>query len=588
MSVAETTEARPLAEPEPDRPQPADAGETRRGWRAKLAAVAAILGGTALIAVHASFYGRWLIDDAAITFAYSRNVADGFGPVLQPGAMPVEGYSNPTWMVLLALGKLVGLFDHGTLFGVNDQILFPKGLALACCLGILVLFYFGAKTLSRRPALITFVAGAALAAIPSFVIWCFSGLENSFYALTVAALAVLCLRAVQSGKLLNHQVAIGTGLIATAAALTRPDGIIYAGAYPIVVALFLRRELLGRSVRAVVVSVVAFLVPYGAYVVFRWFEFGRLVPNTAVAKGQEPPSLDDLARPGQIVDYVGWLVVAVAVACLVMLLVRPSRLRTGLITLMVPFGLTVVAFIVLEYDWMGQLRFATPVWTLGAFGGAIAVVEALSAARLRGRITLACLLVVALVSSVSGLYTEGTTYRAHVKTAFCIVAERDAQAINGFADILKLPDTAQVGLIDLGGTSLGSRIRVLDLAGLGDKPIADYLHKADMAGLRDYTFNVAKPEMITFIGSWIKTLQFDKDPRFDRDYATIFVNYPTGDDTVDSRNWVSYHVRRDLVDNAKLAELQAYAQKTLPPILELNKTAGLRGCAPIKPGMKVS
>ncbi|MEU5258019.1 hypothetical protein [Amycolatopsis sp. NPDC021455] len=588
MSVAETTETRPPSEAEPDRPGPAGTTAARHGWRGKLAAVAAVLGGTALIAAHASLYGHWLIDDAAITFAYSRNVADGFGPVLQPGASPVEGYSNPTWMILLALGKLVGLFDHGTLFGVNDQILFPKGLALACCAGVLVLFYFGAKTLSRRPALITFVAGASLAAIPSFVIWCFSGLENSFYALTVAALAVLILRAVQSGRLLGNQVALGTGLIAMLAALTRPDGIIYAGAYPIVVALFLKRELLGRSIRAVVVSVAGFAVPYGAYVIFRWFEFGRLVPNTAVAKGQEPPTLDDLARPGEIVSYVGWLVVAVAVACLVMLLVRPSRLRTGLIALLVPFGLTVVAYIVLEFDWMGQLRFATPVWTLGAFGGAIVVVEALAMARLRGRIVLACLLVVALVSSVSGLYDQGKSYRANVKTAMCIVAERDAQAINGFADILKLPDTAQVGLIDLGGTSLGSRIRVLDLAGLGDKPIADYLHRADMQGLRDYVFTQAKPELITFIGSWITTLQFNQDPRFERDYATIFLNPRIGDMTVDSRNWVSYHVRRDLVDDAKLAQLQAYAQKTLPPILELNKTAGLRGCANIQPGMKVA
>jgi hypothetical protein len=586
MSLAETTEARPLAEPAPDRPAPAGTETTRLGWKAGLAAVAAVLGGTALIAVHASLYGHWLIDDAAITFAYSRNVADGFGPVLQPGAAPVEGYSNPTWMILLALGKLVGLFDHGTLFGVSDQILFPKALALACCVGILVLFYFGAKTLTRRPALVTFVAGAALAAIPSFVIWCFSGLENSFYALTVAALAVLILRAVQSGRLLDHQVAVGAGLVAVLAALTRPDGIIYAGAYPIVVALFLKRELLGRSIRAVVVSVAGFAVPYGAYLVFRWFEFGRLVPNTAVAKGQEPPTIDDLARPGDIVSYVGWLVVAVAVACLVMLLVRPSRLRTGLVALMAPFGLTVVAYIVLEYDWMGQLRFATPVWTLGAFGAAIVVVEALSVARLRGRIALACLLVVALAGSVSGLYDQGTSYRANVKTAFCIVAERDARTINGLADILKLPDTAQVGLIDLGGTSLGSRLRVLDLAGLGDKQVADYLHLSDVAGVRDYVFNVRKPELITFIGSWITTLEFDKDPRFEREYATIFVNPPVGNLTVDSRNWVSYHVRRDLVDSAKLAELQAYTQKTLPPLLELNKTAGLRGCANIQPGVK--
>ncbi|SFW91385.1 hypothetical protein [Amycolatopsis australiensis] len=583
MSVAETTEARPVAERRPTAP-----AVPARRWRARFAAVAAVLGGTALIAVHASFYGHWLIDDSAITFAYSRNVADGFGPVLQPGAMPVEGYSNPTWMILLALGKLVGLFDHGTLFGVNDQILFPKALALACCLGLLVLFYLGAKTLSRRPALITFAAGAALAAIPSFVIWCFSGLENSFYALTVAALGVLVLRAVQGGKLLNYQIAAGSGLIAAAAALTRPDGVIYAGAYPIVVLLFLKRELLVRSVRTVVVSIVAFAVPYGGYLVFRWFEFGRLVPNTAVAKGQEPPTLDDLAQPGQIIDYVGWLIVAVAVACLAMLLVRPSRLRTGLIALLVPFGLSVVAFIILEYDWMGHLRFATPVWTLGAFGGAVVVVEALAAARLRGRIVLACLLVVALVSSVNGLYAQGTDYRANVKTAMCIVAQRDAQTINGLADLLRLPDSAQVGLIDLGATSLGSRIRVLDLAGLGDKTVADHLLHSDVAGVRDYVFDSEKPELITFIGSWISTLQFDKDPRFEQQYVTIFATQPIGNLTVDSRNWVSYYVRRDLVDDAKLAELKAYTQRTLPPVLELNKTAGLRGCAPITPGVKAA
>ena len=255
---------------------------------------------------------------------------------------------------------------------------------------------------------------------------------------------------------------------------------------------------------------------------------------------------------------------------------------------MVPFGLTVVAYIVLEFDWMGQLRFATPVWTLGAFGGAIVVVEALSVARLRGRIALACLLVVALVSSVSGLYDQGTSYRANVKTAFCIVAERDARTINGLADILKLPDSAQVGLIDLGGTSLGSRLRVLDLAGLGDKQVADYLHESDVTGVRNLVFNQAKPELITFIGSWIATLGFDQDPRFEREYATVFVNPPVGNLTVDSRNWVSYHVRRDLVDDAKLAELKAYTQKTLPPLLELNKAAGLRGCANVQPGFKAA
>ncbi|MGW5716922.1 hypothetical protein ACWEVP_12225 [Amycolatopsis sp. NPDC003865] len=572
MSAVETTEARPATKPEAD-----SEATARRRWPARLAAVAAVLGGTALIAVHASFYGHWLIDDAAITFAYSRNVADGLGPVLQPGVAPVEGYSNPTWMLLLALGKLAGLFDHGTLFGVSDQILFPKALALACCAGVLVLFHAGAKALTRRPALVTFVAGAALAANPSFVIWCFSGLENSFYALTVAALAVLLLRSVLSGSLLTHRVAIGAGVIAMLAALTRPDGIVYAGAYPIAVAVFLKRAALARSVRAVAVSVVAFVLPFGAYVGYRWFEFGRLLPNTAIAKGQEPPALADLARPGEIVSYAGWLLVAVVVGCLAVLLLKPGRLRVGLIALLVPLGLAFAAFIVLEYDWMGHLRFATPVWTVGALAGAIAVVETFAEVRVRARVVLACLLVAASVSAIGGYYEQGTKYRADVKTAMCAVAERDDTAINGFADILRLPGTASAGVIDLGGTALGSRLRLLDLAGLGDAPIADYLHVADFAGLRDYVFTTAKPELIVFVGSWSSTLQFDRDPRFERDYATIFVRN-------EAKNQAAYYVRRDLVNDAKLAELQAFAQRALPPVLADNDVARRRGCANIVPG----
>ncbi len=51
--------------------------------------------------------GDYRIDDAYITFAYSKNLATGHGPVYGHG-MKVEGYSNFLWMVLVALGELVG------------------------------------------------------------------------------------------------------------------------------------------------------------------------------------------------------------------------------------------------------------------------------------------------------------------------------------------------------------------------------------------------------------------------------------------------------------------------------------------------
>src|SRR5439155_7709644 len=131
-------------------------------------------------------------DDAAITFAYSRSLATGSWFSLQPGVQPVEGFSDPTWMVSLAIGRLLGLFDHGgTIFGVPDYVLFPKALALLCCAGILTACYLVAKRVTARPALLTLLVGLIIATIPSFVIWTTSGLENSMFALAVVTLAAL-------------------------------------------------------------------------------------------------------------------------------------------------------------------------------------------------------------------------------------------------------------------------------------------------------------------------------------------------------------------------------------------------------------
>jgi hypothetical protein len=47
-------------------------------------------------------------EDAYITFRYSKNFAEGTGPVFNPGER-VEGYSNPVWMAGIAGASLPGL-----------------------------------------------------------------------------------------------------------------------------------------------------------------------------------------------------------------------------------------------------------------------------------------------------------------------------------------------------------------------------------------------------------------------------------------------------------------------------------------------
>src|SRR6266852_1908990 len=130
----------------------------RAGRRVPWRMIGSVGAGTALIAWHATAYGNWLIDDAGITFDYARSIATGLGPVVQAGSPPVEGYSNPAWLILLVVGHLLGLFDHGAIFGVPDYVLYPKALALLCCAGIVGAFYSAAAAVTRRAWLVTLAA----------------------------------------------------------------------------------------------------------------------------------------------------------------------------------------------------------------------------------------------------------------------------------------------------------------------------------------------------------------------------------------------------------------------------------------------
>ncbi|MDT5014040.1 MAG: hypothetical protein QOD39_200, partial [Mycobacterium sp.] len=228
---------------------------------------------TLLTGLHATYYGPWIVDDAGLPFAYARSLATGAGPVLQAGAEPVEGYSNPAWVAILVVGRWLGLFDRGTLFGIADIVLFPKLVALLCCLGIFAAMYAIAKSVTQRPVLVTVIAGAATSAVPSFVIWTTSGLENALFALAVTVLAAVLACAALDGRLLVTKTAVLAGLLAALAALTRPDGLVYVVAFPIAAAIMLRRETTRQTVRACVKSVIAFAVPVLTYLLWRLLTF---------------------------------------------------------------------------------------------------------------------------------------------------------------------------------------------------------------------------------------------------------------------------------------------------------------------------
>jgi hypothetical protein len=528
-------------------------------WRRLLPPVGSVAGGTALIGLHAWRYGHWLIDDAAISGAYARSFSEGLGSVVQPGADPVEGFSNPTWTALLAVGRLVGLFDRGTIFGIPDYALFPKALALVLCAAILGLCYVAAARVTTRPWLVTLVVGALLALNPSFVIWSFSGLENPLYAFVVLAMAVLVFLRVLDGRLLTRRLAIAMGALAALAALTRPEGLIYAGVYPLVVLGQLRGERASRptvetGVKCALLSVVTFAVPVGAYFVWRYATFGQWLSSPSLAKKQGLPGLADFTRAGDLVDYLGAPAVLVAVLLAGVVLALPTLTSwwRGLLALLVPLGLATIAYAVLEEDWMSQLRFATPVWVLGTLVATLVAAEVLRQAPGSGKVWITAGLVAVLLPSAASLADASNTFRDDPDISACYVADRFGRIFNAYADILDTED-ASLLIPDLGGSSLTSRLDLVDMAGLTNDRFAELVRDGDRTGQVDYVFEEIEPTFIHSRQPWSDGNGIGWDPRLARDYVPIhydvYQGAPHGD-------WV----RRDAVpDQQVLEELRAYA-----------------------------
>lgn len=498
---------------------------------------AAVLVPTVLTAAHAAAYGRWTVDDAAITWAYARSIAAGAGPVLQPGGPAAEGWSDPTWLAVFVLVTWLGL----------PLVLTAKALALACCAGVFAGFLVAARALSPRPALVAAVAGGVTAAVPSFVIWAFSGLENPLYALLVTWLAVVMVR----GPLTGLRVAALAGALAAGAALTRPDGLVYVVAFPVVALLVTRRR--GVAPAAVALAVAA--VPVGAYLTWRVLRFGLLVPNTAIAKAQGAPDPATLLELG---GYGGFLVVAAVLLGAVALALR-SAARAGLVAILVPLALAVAAFAVLAPDWMGELRFATPVWPLAALllVASVAVLRS-AAAALVGLVAVAASLVVWVPAA--------RAFRASPMVPVCLVAQIDGRAMDGYLDATA--DAAPTLLVpDVGGAALVGRARIVDLAGLTEPTIARDWQTGDMAGLRDDVYLRVRPTLIAAHGTWASGTGILADPRLAAGYERI--------SAVDGAEvWV----RRDALRPGGLEQVRRYRLEVATPAEAEVRRAPRAGC----------
>jgi hypothetical protein len=216
-----------------------------------------------------SLFG-WYIEDAAISFSYARNLAWGEGSVTYPGGERVEGYSNPTWTLLMIFWEWVGVDGFasskimGWLFG-------------AAAVPIAYLLVAEARG-NRQDDDLPLVGAAAMAVSAQHAIWSTSGLENSIFNFFQALGMLLALREARLGG------APWSALAWLGLSLSRPEGVLYAawaGFAAMVVAL--ARDPRQGAIRTAQ-WLGLFFVPFGIYHAFHLWYFAWPFPNTYYAK----------------------------------------------------------------------------------------------------------------------------------------------------------------------------------------------------------------------------------------------------------------------------------------------------------------
>jgi len=209
----------------------------------------------------------WFIEDAAISFAYARNWAEGDGLVTWVGGERVEGFSNPLWVALLALAHRVGI----------NPFVASKVIAFFLGLGTLPLvFGIARRALPERWEGLAALAPFFLATNAQFAIWNTSGLENSLFSFLLAA---GCLRLLV--ELEERRFPLSAWLF-VALSFTRPEAILYAAwAGFILLVVTIRQR---RARKAVGAWLLAFFLPWGLIFAARWAYFGWPFPNTYYAK----------------------------------------------------------------------------------------------------------------------------------------------------------------------------------------------------------------------------------------------------------------------------------------------------------------
>ncbi len=235
-----------------------------RGIIASIATIAVFLYGVRNVA-------HFTVDDAGISYAYAKHLADGLGLVPVVGGAVVEGYSNPLWVLLLSVVHLVGLNVPPT----------AKYLGMLLGLGSVVLAMLTVQRLDdrtwRQASVRDLAVVVLLGLYPEVLFWMPSGLENGLFLFLLMLLVWMDLTEAKRCHWIPYSF-----LVAFAVAIARPEGALYGAAIGCI--KFVHALTTRRQRHSFLVYAAGFTLCLAIYHSWHAWVFQLPFPNTYYAK----------------------------------------------------------------------------------------------------------------------------------------------------------------------------------------------------------------------------------------------------------------------------------------------------------------
>lgn len=209
-----------------------------------------------------------LVDDAMVSMRYAQHLAHGFGLVWNIGQKPVEGFTNPAWMLLMAVFHLFPI----PAAKVSLAVMIASALILLA--NILVVYRLCAS-LHPAASLSPLLAAGITALYFPLIFWSLRGMEVGLLVLLIDAAAWIAVR--REGAIRARDAA-ALGLLLSLAVLTRLDALIQV----FLILGFLAVTSIDR--RRLLLPLLFVLLATVGILVFQRLYFGDLLPNTYYQK----------------------------------------------------------------------------------------------------------------------------------------------------------------------------------------------------------------------------------------------------------------------------------------------------------------